>query len=157
MKHKSLSYEEIQRLIQYYQGQPIEKLKLIKPNWAFDKQSSKILDTDLRDKTKFIFSLANPLEVVKCADFGNFDTSNLFTGEWDNDNRIARILHAWENNYFVDPPTICLLTKSMEKKISFSDGRHRTKLSFHLEYPKIPIAIYREELNKISSIIKLEK
>lgn len=154
MRHKSLSDEKLQEFLHFYRHQPIDKLKQIEAKWAYGKHKNKILDLDLKDKKRFDFFLANPTEVVLNAEFGDFEINPLFTGDWKNDSRITRILYAWENNYCVDPPVIWL-NGSSEKKLSFSDGRHRTKLSFHLEYAQIPIVIERAEFEEISSIIQL--
>lgn len=154
MRHKSLSDEKLQELLTFYKQQPIARLKQIEAKWAYAKHKNKILDSDLKDKKRYVFFLANPREIVLNAEFGGFDITPLFTGDWKNDSRITRLLYAWENNYYVDPPVIWL-NGSSEKKLSFSDGRHRTKLSFQLEYAEIPIVIERAEFDKISSVIQL--
>lgn len=154
MRHKSLSDEKLEERINVYLQQPIDILKQIEAKWAYVKHKNKILDSDLKDKKRFGFFLAKTSEIVSNAEFGGFDITPLFTGDWKNDSRITRILYAWENNCYVDPPVIWLNGSSV-KKLSFSDGRHRTKLSFHLELREIPIAIEHEEFDAISSIIQL--
>jgi hypothetical protein len=154
MRHKNLSFEKLQELLNFYQQQPINILKQIEPKWAYGKHKNKIQDLGLNDKKRYIFFLASPSEIVLNAEFGGFDITPLFTGDWNNDSRITRILYAWKNNYYVDPPVIWL-NGSSEKKLSFSDGRHRTKLSFHLEYAQIPIVIERTEFDEISSVVQL--
>lgn len=155
MRHANLSVEKLQELLNFYKQQPIDRLKQIEAKWAYGKHKNKILDLDLKDKRRFGFFLANPTEVVLNAGFGDFDITPLYTGDWKNDSRITRILYAWENNYYVDPPVIWL-NGSSAKKLSFSDGRHRTKLSFQLEHAQMPIAIERAEFDEISSIIQLK-
>ena len=156
MRYKSLSHEKLVELLDYYKQQPIEKLKQIAPKWAYGRHANKLLDSDLKDRKRYSFYMAKPDEIVLNADFGDFDANLLFTGDWNNDNRITRLLYHWDNNYYVDPPTIYLVF-SNGKTISFADGRHRTKLSFLLEYTQIPIAIDRGEVDKIGSVIQLSR
>lgn len=71
-----------------------------------------------------------------------------------NDTRIARILYRWDNNEFVDPPKIDLSNEN-SNKVSFSDGSHRSKLAYFLEYDHILILIHKLDIYSISKILKL--
>ena len=94
------------------------------------------------------------LELIKNAEFGEVDINNLFTGDLKNDYRIARILSRWENYEFVDPP--CIGIESIEKRrLSFTDGRHRTKLTYLLGHRQMPVAVNKLEIKEIAKIIKL--
>ena len=76
-------------------------------------------------------------------------TKLLFSGADINDRRITRILHRWDNDKFIDPPTIDLSNLN-SNRVSFSDGRDRAKLAYFLEYFQIPVLVYKPDIDCIS-------
>ena len=96
-------------------------------------------------ETKELFSLSEFYEV---------NTNSLFTGEMINDKRVALILYSWDNKKFVDPSSVGLLN-GYNKKLCFSDGRHRAKVVFLLGHTQMPIAIHQTEVNDIGKILQL--
>jgi hypothetical protein len=69
---------------------------------------------------------------------------SLFTLEEKNNGRISQLLNHWKIHTCLDPPKIYF--DSFTNKINVEDGRHRTKLAFFLDFKKIPIAIYKEDV-----------
>ena len=81
--------------------------------------------------------------VEKLTNYGVFDEVDLkmlFTGTEPNDHRVARILDRWEIGLFIDSPEICISEGT--GKLGFQDGRHPTKVAYHLGFEKNPVAIY---------------
>ena len=132
-----------------YLDKLISDLQKIKPYWAVDENIKYLLDSEIKPSygryhiykisTKTLMSLSDLKEVNK---------DKLFNRENSiNDRRISRILDRWENGKFVDPPKIGF--NKQTKKIVFSDGRHRFKLSYFLEIDKIPVAIEKDNVKDI--------
>ncbi len=153
IKHKSLGFDELVKLIAYYKEKPEDWLKSIEPRWAYNTHSNKVFDPDLKEDSQYTFFLVDPSEIIANAEFGSFNKDSLFTGEWNNDSRIARILYYWENGFYIDPPTI--VWSNIFKHIYFSDGRHRTKLAFFIDRKTIPIATDPMDFSEINRIVKL--
>lgn len=155
-KREKLNSERIEELLNYYRHLPIESLRLIEAKWAYGKNRNKTLDPDLHpSQSRYLIYLAVPPEIISNAELGDLQIQSLFTGQPNNDVRITRILYRWQNDYFVDPPIIGRSNLD-RNRLWFSDGRHRTKLSFILQLQKIPIAINKDDLKEVGSIIKLE-
>jgi hypothetical protein len=155
MKHGNISFDKIDEFLKLYKETPLIELQKIEPKWAYGKYIKKLYDYDLDpQKKEFTFFLADPTAIIANAEFGEINPHVLFTGDSKNDFRITRLLYRWENNYFVDPPTIGLCSLN-NKMLQFSDGRHRTKLSFYLSFDKIPIAIANYDIQKVNTIIQL--
>lgn len=138
-----------------YESKSLDGLKSIKPKWAYGDNVGKLYDYIQNPKNnEYTIFIVNTLELIKNAEFGEVDINNLFTGDLKNDYRIARILSRWENCEFVDPP--CIGIDSTEKnRIVFTDGRHRTKLTYLLGHRQMPVAVNNLEIKEISKIIKL--
>jgi hypothetical protein len=135
-----------------YIATPINELKKIKPHWAIEENISHLLDIALHPKFgRFVFLSINTKDLIINADFKEVDNNTLFTGEHKNDIRISQILNFWENGKFIDPPSIGYSNEN--KKIEFYDGRHRTKLSYFLKLKEIPVAIEKEDLEKIKLLL----
>jgi len=98
--------------------------------------------------------LTNTKELIKISEFHEVNPEILFTGNIINDRRVAMILHRWGNNQFVDPPTVAIFDRN-KSKLCFSDGRHRSKISYLLGYVQIPIAIHTSQINSISKMLRL--
>ena len=138
-----------------YESKSLEEIKLIKPKWAYGDNVGELYDYIQNPKNnEYTIFIVNTLELIKNAEFGEVDISILFTGDINNNYRIARILSRWENCEFVDPP--CIGIDSTEKnRIVFTDGRHRTKLTYLLGHRQMPVAVSNLEIKEISKIIKL--
>lgn len=95
-------------------------------------------------------------ELIYSSTFNEVDVTRLFMGDIVNDTRIARILSRWDNNLFVDPPTVFLSTQC-KGKLQFSDGRHRAKLTYLLGIKRIPIAIDKSDIDTVSQILSLSE
>ena len=155
MKHGNISFEKIDDQLNIYKQRSIEELKKVEPKWACGKYVNKLYDGELHPKrNEYTIFLVKTSEIISNAEFAEVDINALFTGNSKNDFRITRLLYRWENNFFVDPPTLGLCSYE-NKKLSFSDGRHRTKLSYLLGYQKIPIAIANDKIQEFRSYIQL--
>lgn len=77
----------------------------------------------------------------------------LFINEKLNDGRVARILHNWDNDIYLDPPIVEICNHDFNK-ISFSDGRHRTKTAYLLDADLVPIAVHKSDFKKVINILK---
>lgn len=154
MKTENIAFEKIEEYTNIYKQKTFEELCLIKPKWAIGKHLKKLRDLEL-DPLKKIYSfyLVKPEEIVATAEFLEVETNTLFNGLSNNDFRITRLLHRWENGYFVDPPSVSL--SDSNKILGFHDGRHRTKLSFFLKFETIPIAILNQDIESIKNLIGL--
>jgi len=136
-----------------YKTTPINELKRIKPIWAIEENICQLLDKSLDPNYgRFVFLSINTNDLIKNADFKEVDNNTLFTGDDKNDMRISQILNFWENEKCIDPPSIGYSIES--KKIEFYDGRHRTKLSFFLKLKEIPVAIEKDDMEKIKLLLK---
>lgn len=142
---------DIEQILMFYQSKTFKELQLIRPNWAYDINIKKAWYDFSEDYSTF---LVKPEELISNAEMNEVTTNFLFTGNSMNDTRIARILYRWENNEFVDPPRIDL-SNGNSNKVSFSDGRHRSKLAYFLEYDYIPILIHKLDIDSIGKILKL--
>lgn len=139
--------------ISYYKSKTLVGLQFIIPCWAED---AKILNTDLReDRERYEIVILNMKVLMKHTDFFECDPNILFTGEPLNDGRVASILHRWENQQLIDPPTLYVYS-AKEKKLCFSDGRHRTKVAYHLGCLQLPVAINRDQRDIIELIINTQ-
>lgn len=137
-----------------YNGQSIQELKLIKPSWAFSYNSSKLYRKYLRKSAlEYKILVVNVERLADYAVFDEVDLKTLFTGTEPNDHRVARILYRWENGLFIDPPEI-YLTEG-KQVLKFHDGRHRTKVAYHLGFEKIPVAIFLTDFKRIKKMLKL--
>lgn len=154
MKHGNISFEKIDDQSNIYKQRSIEELKKVEPKWACGKYVNKLYDGELHPKrNEYTIFLVKTSEIISNAEFAEVDINALFTGNSKNDFRITRLLYRWENNFFVDPPTLVL--GSDKKKLIFADGRHRAKLSHFLSFERIPIAIAKYEVQHISRFIEL--
>lgn len=140
---------------QAYKRRAMAELRLILPKWAYGQNVDKLLDHIQNPiNNEYTIFKVDTIELIMNAELNEINPNILFTGESNNDYRIARILYRWENDYFVDPPCIGISSLG-EKKIAFSDGRHRTKLCYILGHRQIPVAIDNFQIQNIHSIIKL--
>lgn len=139
--------------LEYYQSKSLEQLKLITPKWAYGKNRSKILDYVFkgRDKEYTVF-LVKTSTLINNSIFSDVSLDSLYTGVEKNDMRITRILSRWDNNEFVDPPTVYIET-NLNKVIFYRDGQHRAKLTFFLGVENIPIGIHNSDILKVKNIL----
>ena len=129
-----------------------EELKKITAYWAIGNRLEDLLDSSLHPQNgKFVFHMVNPKDLISNVDFQEVNTTSLFTGNNNNDTRISMILNLWESKKSIDPPSICY--SEYNKNIVFYDGRHRTKLSYFLDIKIIPVAIYKEDVEQIKSLL----
>lgn len=142
-------------LIEHYNSKKIAELKSIEPKWAYGSNSGKILDPTLwLGSQRYAIYIAEIKELVLNAVFAEVDTENLFTADYRNNIRTAKILQRWDNGEFIDPPTIMLCTYD-RTKLAFYDGRHRTKTALLLGAQQIPVAIDKADFSIIKNIINL--
>lgn len=93
--------------LEYYKNKSLEELMFIAPKWAYGKNSSQILDYTLKGPSKeYTVVLVKTLNLINHSIFADVSLESLYTGNEKNDMRITRILLRWDNNEFVDPPTI---------------------------------------------------
>ena len=155
MRIRKANAEHNLEYVSLYKYRSITELKLIPPKWAYGKNVDKLLDYIQNPVNReYTIFLVNSVDLILNAELNEINPNILFTGESNNDYRIARILFRWDNDYFVDPPCIGISSPN-DKKITFTDGRHRTKLSYILGHQQIPVAIHNFQIPKISDIIKL--
>ncbi|WEK20465.1 MAG: hypothetical protein P0Y49_04850 [Candidatus Pedobacter colombiensis] len=141
------------QLILKYQMMSNVQLKNIEPKWALAKDE--IFDhTLLPEYNRYLFFLVKTSQLMAIARFNEIDNKVIFSDKPLNNFRIAMILNRWENNLFVDPPTI-YLPVGTTSYVEFSDGRHRAKLCGLLCHDEIPVAIDKEDLQAISKILSL--
>ncbi|ROI03262.1 hypothetical protein EGI16_11910 [Chryseobacterium sp. G0240] len=134
----------------------IKEIKLIVPipYWAVKENIFQILSKDLLpEEGRFNIFFVETSKLVENSDFREVNMSSLFTLEEKNNGRISQILNHWKNHTCLDPPKIYF--DSFTNKINFEDGRHRTKLAFFLDFKKIPIAIYKEDVKDIQKLLTL--
>ena len=142
-------------MIDIYQKKSLKELQLIQPKWAYRENLDKLCDYVLHPKNKeYAFFLTNASDLVLKSEFYEVNPVVLFTGTILNDHRISRILFQWENGNYVDPPTINI-SQELKDRLSFSDGRHRTKLAYLLGHIKIPVAIPILQIEEVKKIIPL--
>ena len=139
-----------------YTARKIKDLKNISAKWAYGENVDKLVDYwqhPQGEKSKiFIVNLQKLIDKTELLDF---NIHLLFTGDEASDFRVATTLKRWENGQFVDPPIISFSCQG-EGKLTILDGRHRTKLAFHLGCETIPIAISIALVNEIAQIIELK-
>jgi hypothetical protein len=98
-------------------------------------------------------------KLIELADFGEMmykklNPKKLFTGIYERDFRVVKILDHWSKGGYIDPPEICL---NHLQKISFGDGRHRTIVAFHLGEKYIPVMVHLSLVDKISKMVELKE
>ncbi|MFA6082762.1 hypothetical protein [Mucilaginibacter sp.] len=143
--------------ITLYQQKSLDELRMIKPLWAYGENADKMLDYALHPKNQeYVIFHVYPSELVRSTEFYEVSIDKLFTGVLLNDSRVAGILNRWDWDEFVDPPTVDFCV-NFKGKLSLSDGRHRTKITFLLGHIEMPIAIHNTEIEQISNIINLNK
>jgi len=155
MKLRKANFNNKKAQLNIYLKKSIQELKLIEPKWAYGKHAHNLLDFSLHPRNQeYTIFLVETSELIKNAELNEVNTTIIFTGDTVNDIRITSILHRWENHEFVDPPTVDLCTLN-NNKLSLSDGRHRTKLSYLLGIKQIPIAVHNTLIKQVSEIIHL--
>jgi hypothetical protein len=143
-----LDRQKVKTINQIYFDKTIDELKRIKPYWAVREKIDQLLDKNLHPCVgRYEIVMMKTKTLVKIADFGEVDLERLFTGNSLNDGRINQILNDWNNEKYIDPPTLSI--SAATNKITFEDGRHRTKASYFLCFDEIPVAIDKEDLDKI--------
>lgn len=154
MKIQQSNSEMFEQRIKFYIEKPLAQLQSIIPKWAYGTDSDQMLDIALHPKSgEYIIFLVDTKYLIEKSEFNEVIPDILFTGEILNDGRGATILHRWENNKFIDPPTVEIFNGN--NKLCFSDGRHRSKTTYLLGNKHMPIAIQQTEVGKISKIIEL--
>ncbi len=157
MEIRKASTRGHQEEIAKYSIMPMDEMQLIQPCWACGSNAGLLLNKSLHPKNKeFAILLASTAALVDIAEFAEVDINILFTGEQLNDGRIARILSRWSDKGVIDPPTVYLHERP-GGKLRFSDGRHRTKLTYFLGHKQIPVAIDLSELTRMKNILELTR
>lgn len=148
--------DEIEVKIKEYNERGIDHLKGVTLNWAYGKDE-KYLQDGGQSSSAGVYNIyiVNLAELIDKSEFLGFDPSVLFIGEYGSDSKIVTTLTQWENGGFIDPPTVTIYPYKTNK-VSITDGRHRTKLAYHLGCENIPIAIHTSIVSKIREIIELK-
>ena len=134
----------------------ISEIMKIKPLWAIDENIRFLLDQTIHpNNDRFVFKTVKTKRLIECSDFKEIDISLLYTGDKANDNRISRILYCWDNGIYLDPPTISV--ENISHKVVYSDGRHRAKLSYFLEFEKIPVALEKDDLKIMNLLLDFDQ
>ncbi len=139
--------------LEFYRSKSLEQLKLIAPKWAFGKNKSKTLDCVLKGRNKeYTVFVVKTSTLIDNSRFSDVSLDSLYTGVEKNDMRITRILSRWDNNEFVDPPTV-YIESNLNSVIFYRDGQHRAKLTFFLGVENIPIGIHNTDIPKVKNIL----
>jgi hypothetical protein len=155
MKLQQARSDKFDKRIRDYKAKTLVQLQSIIPKWAYANDSDNIFDMRLHPKTEeYLIFLVYTRGLIEISEFHEVNSDILFTGNILNDGRVATILHRWDNNQFIDPPTVGILIAN-KSKLSFSDGRHRTKTTYLLGHEQIPIAIHKSDIDSISKMLKL--
>ena len=152
----SLDREE-SSLIKLYRSKTLSELKQIRPSWAFGNDSDKLWDRrQLPSYGSYTIFKVDTAELVNNSLFYEVDVNQLFTNDLTNNYRVARILYHWENGKHLDPPTLGL-RDDHRGKLTFIDGRHRTKVSYLLGFTQIPLAVELVDTEIVRTIITISE
>lgn len=155
LRPASAGKDDFEKQIAYYKGKGLSELQTIAPRWAYGVDADKIRDRGIGpEQDRYLICLTDVGKLTHCADFGEVERMLLFTGEPLNDGRVARILHRWEQQQYVDPPTI-YITEGNDHRLVFFDGRHRTKVAYLLGCEQIPVAVEPEDMEIMQTMIPL--
>lgn len=146
----------MEKFVSNYMLKTIDEIKSIVPVpfWAVGEYSSHILSQDLlAEDGRFQISFVETEKLIEKSDFREVDMSSLFTLNDKSNQRISRLIDHWKNSEYLDPPKIHY--DNFTKKIDFEDGRHRAKLSFYLQFERIPVAIYVDDFKEINKLLRL--
>jgi hypothetical protein len=142
-------------IIKHYRNRAFDELKKIRPSWAFGDNSDKLWDRrQLPSYEAYTIFKVDTAELVNNSLFYEVDVNQLFTNDLTNNYRVARILYNWENGIHLDPPTLSL-RDDHRGKLTFLDGRHRTKVSYLLGFKMIPLAVELIDVEAVRTIITL--
>ncbi|WP_343522366.1 hypothetical protein [Pedobacter sp.] len=142
-------------LIKLYRNRAFDELMNIRPSWAFGNDSGKLWDRrQLPSYQTYTIFKVDTAELVNNSLFYEVDVNQLFTNDLTNNYRVARILYNWENGTHLDPPTLSL-RDDHQGKLTFLDGRHRTKVSYLLGFKMIPLAVELIDVEAVRTIITL--
>jgi len=156
MKLRKAECKDKQEQLTVYLKADLADLQKIKPRWAFGNHINELLDYSIHpENNDYTIFLVNLRELLENAEFNEVTINSFFTGNVVNHIRISSILYRWENELFVDPPTV-YFRERVEKKVAFADGRHRTKVAYLLNVEKIPIAIDNSSISEVHKVITLE-
>ena len=154
MQFKKPNSCKAEDLINKYKNRTSAELRTIVPRWAISNDTDKLFDRVLDPLNgRYCIINVNLLNLVKISEFGEFDLETLFNGNLVNDYRISNLLLRWESGFFVDPPSVFLTVVRDKVCVSFSDGRHRTKLAYHLGSNSIPVAVDVDNLINFQSLL----
>lgn len=142
-------------LIKLYRNRAFDELKQIRPSWACDRDCDKLWDKrQLPSYELYTIFKVDTAELVNNSLFYEVDVNELFTNDLTNNYRVARILYNWENGTHLDPPSLSL-RDDPRGKLTFLDGRHRTKVSYLLGIKKMPLAVELIDIEAVRNIITL--
>ncbi|NVO09547.1 MAG: hypothetical protein HXX16_06265 [Bacteroidales bacterium] len=134
----------------------MSEIMKIKPLWAIDENVGFLLDKALHpNNDRFVFKIVKTKRLIECSDFKEVDIRLLYTGDDTNDNRISQILYCWDNGIYLDPPTI--YAENINHKVMYSDGRHRVKVSYFLEFENIPVALEKDDLKIMNLLLGFDQ
>jgi len=149
--------DDYEEKVELYTQKSIKEIRKIEPRWAYGENKDKLLDRSQHPEcgNYKIFSVGVKDLLQNIESFG-FNYEILFTGDLASDCKVASTLERWENNEYVDPPFL-QISMYNSKKLSIEDGRHRTKLAYHMNQLEIPFAIYESLVNDVNNIIELKE
>lgn len=155
MKLLDKSFDNIDELINLYKNRSLKELQKITPKWAYGENHDKSLNLlNEPNNERYTTYIVKTNELIRKSEFNEVDLESLFTDESLNNKRIARLLFHWENNRFVDPPEVFISLNSFDR-LQFSDGRHRTKLTYFLECKEIPIILDKSDIKYVKKMINI--
>ncbi len=155
LRRASANNDNLEEQITYYKGKSHLELHSIVPRWAYGADADKIRDWGIGpEQHRYLICLTDVVKLIQCADFGEVERMLLFTGELLNDGRVARILYRWEQQLYIDPPTI-YITEGNDHRLVFVDGRHRTKVAYLLGSEQMPVAVEPGDMEIIKTMIPL--
>lgn len=144
-------------LIKLYRNRAFDELKNIRASWAFGDDSGKLWNRrQLLSCGAYAIIKVDTAELISNSSFYEVEVNQLFTNDLTNNYRVARILYSWENSIHLDPPTLSL-RDDPRGKLTFLDGRHRTKVSYLLGFTKIPLSVELIDIEAVRTIITLNE
>lgn len=150
--------KEVLEMINLYRDKKLTEIQKIKARWACGTYKKHSLYPVRKTEGYEIFYV-DLKELIGSADFGEMmyeklNPKKLFTGIYERDFRIVKVLDQWNKKGYIDPPEISV---DHLQKIVFGDGRHRTITAFHLGEKEIPVVVHTSSLDKVSNLMRLRK
>ena len=117
-----------------------DDLRKISPKWAVGKNYIKCSEPKFLPDSDYTIIELNLSKLIASTNFIELNPNELITDDI-NDFRFVDIIERWDNDLFIDPPTIYLTNN--DEKVRITDGRHRTIAAYHTGAEFIPVAIHK--------------